>query len=142
MIDAVDHAAERVGEPRRVAGHDDVVDEARLAGRRQLEDIQRIARPGVEHVPVAGWPTRDPQVVGRVDLHADERAPALDQERTVPGSQVTAPNALAAQRPAVERRAAADRDSLGREAIGQVDPVREGRRANRRGRGEGEQQRE
>ena len=83
-----------------------------------------VARRAVEDVAVAGRTTGDPQAAARVDLHADERAAALDERLNLASPEVAAHDAGAGQRAGVDHRSTWPAAmALRREVIGEVDSV-------------------
>ena len=121
---AIQHRLQRVGEPRRLLRHDDVVDEA-AAGRERVGADERTGSRVVDVrvARVAAGHEEPPSI----DLHAD-RGPArlgLDEECALARAKAAAVDGSRRDRADVELLAAR-RDAFRLEAVRQVDPVRKG----------------
>jgi hypothetical protein len=124
-----EHRVERIREPGRAAGDDDIVDEARPG--RQLIDGELGARPGVVDVRLAGRAPGDEEPVAMVDLEP-HRYPALlradDGLAAISGPEISPDHGAGCQRTDVEVPAS-DRDALGLKAVRQSDRLRKRRSA-------------
>ena len=121
--DHVQLGLRRVGEPRRPAGEDDIVDEAGVGGERVA--LQDRPAADADHPTGAGAAARDVEPVV-VDLEPDRgvaHAETFADHPAVPGAQVGGVDVAVRPGAEVGPRTTADGDALGLEAGRQVDPV-------------------